>query len=75
MEKKSKERKQSKNWLMKSLGEEEMDTYDLNVAIKFPIFWKMNYLFDKREKVNVVMTYEELAKIVDLLKKVETDER
>lgn len=52
-----------------------MDTYDLNVAIKFPIFWKLNYVFDKREKVNVVMTYEELAKIVDLLKKEEADEQ
>ena len=60
---------------MKSLGEEKMDTYDLNIAIKFPIFWKLNYVFDKREKVNVVMTYEELAKIVDLLKKEEADEQ
>lgn len=31
--------------------------------------------FDKREKVNVVMTYEELAKIIDLLKKEKTDEQ
>lgn len=54
-----------------------MDTYDLNVAIKFPFFWnwKVNFELTKREKVNVVMTYEELAKIVDLLKKVETDEQ
>ena len=52
-----------------------MDTYDLNIAIKFSIFWKLNYVFDKREKVNVVMTYEELAKIVDLLKKEEADEQ
>ena len=52
-----------------------MNTYDLNVAIKFPPFWKVYYAFDKREKVNVVMTYEELAKIVDLLKKERTDEQ
>lgn len=50
-----------------------MHTYDLNVAIKFPPFWKVYYAIDKREKVNVVMTYEELAKIVDLLKKERTD--
>lgn len=60
---------------MKSLGEEEMHTYDLNIAIKFPPCWRFNYLLDKREKVNVVMTYEELAKIVDLLKKEKTDEQ
>lgn len=61
---------------MNSLGEEEeMNTFDLNVAIKFPPFWKVYYAFDKREKVNVVMTYEELAKIVDLLKKEKTDEQ
>lgn len=52
-----------------------MNTFDLNVAIKFPPFWKVYYAFDKREKVNVVMTYEELAKIVDLLKKEKTDEQ
>lgn len=52
-----------------------MNTFDLNVAIKFPPFWKAYYAFDKREKVNVVMTYEELAKIVDLLKKERTDEQ
>ena len=57
---------------MNSLGEEEMNTYDLHVAIKFPPFWKVYYAFDKREKVNVVMTY---AKIVDLLKKEKTDEQ
>ena len=61
---------------MKSLGgEEEMNTVDLHIAIKFPPFWKVYYAFDKREKVNVVMTYEELAKIVDLLKKERTDEQ
>ncbi len=52
-----------------------MHTYDLNIAIKFPPCWRFNYLLDKREKVNVVMTYEELAKIVDLLKKEKTDEQ
>lgn len=74
MEKKSKERKQSKNWLMKSLGEEEMLIFNLNTALKFPI-WRLGYAFDKTEKVNIVMTYEELAKIVDLLNKGEKDER
>lgn len=52
-----------------------MHTYDLNVAIKFPPFWKLYYAIDKREKVNVVMTYEELAKIVDLLQKERKDEQ
>lgn len=54
-----------------------MHTYDLYMAIKFPFFWKCkaNFEFTKREKVNVVMTYEELAKIVDLLKKEEADEQ
>lgn len=52
-----------------------MNTFDSNVAIKFPPFWKVYYAFDKREKVNVVMTYEELAEIVDLLKKERTDEQ
>lgn len=27
-----------------------MNTFDLNVAIKFPPFWKVYYAFDKREK-------------------------
>lgn len=52
-----------------------MNTYDLHVAIKFPPFWKVYCAFDKYEKVRVVMTYEELAKIVDLLKKEKTDEQ
>lgn len=62
---------------MNSLGEEEMNTYDLYIAIKYPFFWnwKANIGLTKREKVNVVMTYEELAKIVDLLKKERTDEQ
>lgn len=52
-----------------------MNTYDLCIAIKYPFFWnwKANIGLTKREKVNVVMTYEDLAKIVDLLKKERTD--
>lgn len=49
------------------------DTIILEDALEFP-FWKMVWAGEPQRKISVEMTYEELKKIVDLLKKEETDE-
>lgn len=50
------------------------DTITLENALEFP-FWKMVWAGEPQRKISVEMTYEELAKIVDLLQKERKDEQ